>query len=257
MMNTPVDPRLAATLILIRETAAQPLQTLMVKRHQDIKFAGGAIVFPGGRVDSTDHALADRDNEDALKIAAIRETFEESGILLACHAATGAAVTKVVADRVLAKYRSALCNGEITFAAMLDEESLVAATDTLVPFARWITPPSRPKRFDTHFFLAGYSDDQDADHDGGEITEAIWISPHELLAAAIDGQYKLVFATRMNVERLAAFGTVEQVLDAIRSTPVVTVQPETIETPEGKRIRIPADAGYGGELFVSNDPASI
>lgn len=256
-MNNPVEPRPAATLILLRATSTQPVQTLMVKRHQDIKFAGGAYVFPGGRVDSADHHLADREGVDAFKIAAIRETFEESGILLACHAATGLSVAKVIADRVIAQYRSAICKGDVSFAEMLQNENLVAATKRLVPYARWITPPSKSKRFDTHFFITDYTEDQNAIHDGGEITEAIWISPVELIAAARSGQHKLVFATRMNVERLAAFSSVTDALNIIRATPVITVHPETINTPEGKRVRIPIEAGYGGELFVSNDPASI
>ncbi|MDP4796031.1 MAG: NUDIX domain-containing protein [Rhodospirillales bacterium] len=257
MTNEPVVPRPASTLILLRETAAQPVQTLMVVRHQDIKFAGGAIVFPGGRVDATDQALAETVDDDAFKIAAIRETFEESGILLAYHAASGAAVSQAIAVRALAEHRAAVCRGELSFADMLREKGLVAATDRLVPFAHWITPPNRVKRFDTHFFVARYGEDQLVDHDGGEITEAIWISPADLIRAALDGQYKLVFATRMNVERLAAYTTVEQALQKIRATPVVTVRPETIDTPDGKRVRIPAAAGYGGELFVSNDPLAI
>mgnify|MGYP002631562734 CR=1 FL=1 len=257
MAAPPVEPRPAATLILLRETPAQSMQVLMVKRHQDIRFAGGAVVFPGGRVDATDHALADSHKGDAFKIAAIRETFEESGILLACHAKTGAPVCKENADRMLSQYRADVCSGKFTFGEMLDKESLIADTNKLVAFAHWITPPNRVKRFDTHFFVAGYTEDQLAGHDGDEITETIWISPAELLTAAKAGHHKLVFATRMNVERLTAYGTVEQALKKIRATPFVTVRPETIDTHEGKRVRIPREAGYGGDLFVSNDPSAI
>tara|TARA_R110002095_G_scaffold216393_1_gene213454 strand:- start:15958 stop:16731 length:774 start_codon:yes stop_codon:yes gene_type:complete len=257
MLNTPVEPRPAATLILLRKASSRPMQILMVKRHQDIRFAGGAVVFPGGRVDATDHALADSDKGNAFKIAAIRETFEEGGILLAYHAKTGAPVSKINVDRVLSRYRTLISSGKLTFGEMLHKENLIADTNKLVPFAHWITPPNRVKRFDTHFFVAGYAEDQQADHDGGEITETIWISPAELLTAAKAGQHKLVFATRMNVERLATFKTVDHALKEIQATPVVTVRPETIDTHEGKRVRIPLAAGYGGELFVSNDPAAI
>ena len=257
MLNSPVVPNPAATLILLRETESQPLQTLMVKRHKDIKFAGGAIVFPGGRVDTEDHALAEQHKDDAFKIAAIRETFEESGILLACDAKTGTAVPKTMADRVLMQYRTAIHNGNLTFGKMLDKEGLIANTNKLLPFAHWITPPNRAKRFDTHFFIACCGENQKADHDGGEITETIWISPAELLQTARAGQHKLVFATRMNIERLAIFDTVDQAIDRIRTMPVVTVRPEIVDTDEGKRVRIPIEAGYGGELFVSNDPLAI
>lgn len=257
MLNNPVKPHPAATLIMLRETSNQPLQTLMVKRHTDIKFAGGAIVFPGGRVDTRDHSLAERHKADAFKIAAIRETFEESGILLACDAKTGTTVPKTMANRMLMQYRPAICNGNLAFGEMLDKEGLIADTNKLLPFAHWITPPNRAKRFDTHFFVTRYGEDQKATHDGAEITETIWISPAELLLATSAGHHKLVFATRMNVERLAVFNTVDQALKKIRTMPVVTVRPETVDTDEGKRVRIPLEAGYGGELFVSNDPSAI
>lgn len=257
MTDAPVQPRTAATLVLIRETTAQPLQTLMVVRHEAITFAGGAIVFPGGRVDDTDVALATTLGDDALKVAAIRETFEESGILLAYETLTHNVISKVTSARIVARYRNAVCAGDIAFGDMLRAENLSAATDRLVAFARWITPPSRPKRFDTHFFIAAYDDDHDVAHDGGEVTEAVWISPADLVQAAKEDRYKLVFATRMNLQRLAAFATVADALAKAGATPVVTVMPETVQTPTGRMIRIPADAGYGGELFITNDPPSI
>lgn len=257
MTDAPVQPRTAATLILVRETTAQPLQTLMVVRHEAITFAGGAIVFPGGRIDGTDIALATALGDDALKIAAIRETFEESGILLAYETSTRGTISKEASARIVARYRSAVCDGDITFGDMLRTENLNPATDRLIPFARWITPPARAKRFDTHFFIATCDDDHDAAHDGGETTEAIWISPADLVQAAKEERYKLVFATRMNLQRLAMSETVSDALAQARATPVVTVRPEAIDTPTGRMIRIPADAGYGGELFLTNDPPSI
>lgn len=257
MTDGPAEARPASTLILLRRTQSHPLQTLMVVRQKTIAFAGGAVVFPGGRVDASDHAHAGKDAGDAFKIAAIRETFEESGILLAHHSSTGDMVSKSTAERLQQQYRDAVCKGELAFADMLRAECLACAVDRLVPFAHWITPPSRSKRFDTHFFVAPYAEDQHAAHDDGEVTKAMWIAPPALLAAAKDDKYKLVFATRLNVERLCAFASVDEAIESARNTPVVTVRPESVETPEGRLVRIPAEAGYGGALFLPNDPVSI
>lgn len=257
MTGQPAAPRPAATLILLRKTDHHPLETLMVVRQEAIEFAGGAIVFPGGSVDTVDHAHAGGSEADAFKVAAIRETFEESGILLAYDKASGDTVHREVARELTEKYRHAVSGGELAFADMLNDAGLIAATDRLVPFAHWITPPSRSKRFDTHFFVTAYSEDQHVAHDEGEITRAVWISPSRLLSDAKDGKYKLVFATRMNVERLSAFTSIDEAIELINNTPVVTVRPESVQTPEGRMVRIPLEAGYGGEHFLSKDPTSI
>ncbi len=251
------EPRPAATLVLVRRTARCPLETLMVVRHAAIEFAGGAAVFPGGRVDASDLTDGSEDDDEAFKLAAIRETFEESGIVLAYDVAGGEMVSKARARALRETYRLAVSRGELAFADMLRDERLRPATDLLIPFAHWITPPSRKKRYDTYFFMASYDGDHEILHDDGEVTQAEWISPSALLSGAKSGRYKLVFATRLNVERLAAFASVEDAISTVRNTPVVTVHPESVETPEGRMVRIPADAGYGGEFFLSNDPSSI
>ena len=257
MSDHPPEPRPAATLILLRQSETQSLQTLMVVRQEKIVFAGGATVFPGGRVDSRDHEYADQIGDDAYKVAAIRETFEESGILLAYDRTGGNPVSRDTARQLTEHYRHPVANGELAFADMLEDAGLVAAVDRLVPFAHWITPPSRAKRYDTRFFVASYAEDQHVAHDDGEVTKAMWLAPSRLLADARDSKYKLVFATRMNVERLCTFTSVDEAMEAIRKTPVVTVRPESFQTPEGKMVRIPREAGYGGELFLSNDPVAI
>lgn len=257
MTDQPPEPRPASTLILLRKTDAYPLEALMVVRQTAIEFAGGAIVFPGGRVDDTDHTVDGQTDDGPFRFAAIRETFEESGILLAYERERGDLVSGKTAKRLLERYRIAILRGELSFADMLRTEGLCAATDLLVPFAHWITPPSRKKRYDTHFFVAACDMDHDILHDDGEVMKAIWIAPSMLLSEAKNDRYKLVFATRMNVERLAALASVEHAIETARNTPVVTVRPESVETSEGRMVRIPAAAGYGGELFLSNDPSSI
>jgi hypothetical protein len=132
------------------------------------------------------------------------------------------------------------------------------AADQVVPFAHWITPVVRPKRFDTHFFVARAPAAQIGGHDGVEAVESCWITPAGALAATAEGRYKLVFVTRMNLVRLTGFATAEDILAAARRTAIHTVCPEIVTGADGQRfMRIPAAAGYGGELFPATDMAPI
>ena len=209
----------------------------MVVRHHQIDFASGALVFPGGRVEAADAVLAGGDATAAFRIAAIRETWEECGILLA----TGG--TPLAAE------------GE--FAAMLAERGLVPDATCLAHFAHWITPIPVPKRFDTHFFLAAAPADQDALHDGHEAVDSVWIRPVDALAEAEAGTKKIVFPTRMNLNKLARSNSVAEAFAAARAKPVVTVQPIQRDTPEGRYLRIPIEADYDGEEFLAGDPPSM
>jgi 8-oxo-dGTP pyrophosphatase MutT (NUDIX family) len=255
--KTPVTPRDAATVMLLRD-APTGLEVFMMVRHDSMRFAAGALVFPGGSVDAADRELAEP-TMDAFQVAALRETFEECGILLA-RAAGGPAL--VAADRLLrleAKYRAALTTGELTLAAMLRAEDLTLAADLLVPFAHWITPASQPKRFDTRFYLAAAPPDQLGTHDGQEAVDSLWIAPAQAVTQTAAGRYKLVFATQLNLVKLARHKTVAEALDAARSATIVTVEPKHEKTgADGKRhLRIPAAADYGGEVFeVDLPPAS-
>ena len=216
-------PRPASTILLLRDGAAG-LEVFMVVRNRAIDFAGGALVFPGGRVEEADAALG-----EPFRIAAIREAFEESGILLALRG-----------DEMLAEHS---LPREGDFHALLAEHALTPAADALVHFAHWITPADMPKRFDTHFYLAEAPARQVGLHDGGEAVESVWITPAQALAEADAGARVLVFATRLNLVRLASFATVHQALGG--AGPVVTVCPEPFERDGATWMRIPADAGYG------------
>lgn len=209
----------------------------MVVRHHQIDFASGALVFPGGRVEAADAVLAGGDATAAFRIAAIRETWEECGILLATPG------TPLAAE------------GE--FAAMLAERGLVPDATCLAHFAHWITPIPVPKRFDTHFFLAAAPADQDALHDGHEAVDSVWIRPVDALAEAEAGTRKIVFPTRMNLNKLARSNSVAEAFAAARAKPVVTVQPIQRDTPEGRYLRIPIEADYDGEEFLAGDPPSM
>lgn len=209
----------------------------MVVRHHQIDFASGALVFPGGRVEAADAVLAGGDADLAFHVAAIRETWEECGVLLA---RPGTAVA-----------------AEGDFAAMLSARGLMPDVSALALFAHWITPIPVPKRFDTKFFLAAAPADQEALHDGGEAVDSVWIRPTDALAAAEAGTRKVVFPTRMNLAKLARSNSVAEAFAAARAKPVVTVQPIQRNTPEGRYLRIPIEADYGGEEFLAGDPPSM
>ena len=150
------------------------LEVFMVVRHHEIDFASGALVFPGGRMEPVDAELAencrrgrprlefDDDPLGPFKIAAIREAYEECGLLLARPQGD---------ERLVAAGRVAALDRTAPFAALMSSEGLIPATDLLVPFARWITPAFLPKRFDTHFFLALAPPEQALAHDGREAVE--------------------------------------------------------------------------------------
>jgi 8-oxo-dGTP pyrophosphatase MutT (NUDIX family) len=235
-MPDPAPARPASTVLLLRD-GARGLEVFMVVRHHEIDFASGALVFPGGRVEASDAVLAGGDAAGAFRVAAVRETWEECGVLLAAPGTPPAA--------------------EGDFAAMLAARGLVPDSDGLAHFAHWITPLTIPKRFDTHFFLAAAPADQDALHDGHEAVDSVWIRPTDALAAAQAGTRKVVFPTRMNLQKLAAHASVAEAFGAARATPVVTVLPEMRMTEAGRVLRIPIEAGYGAAEFLAGDPPSM
>lgn len=235
-LREPVLARPASTVLLLRD-GARGLEVFMVVRHRAVDFASGALVFPGGSVDAADLVLAGGDPAEAFRIAAIRETFEECGVLL------GRAGKAVPADGA--------------FAAALAERGLMPATDALALFAHWITPLPVPKRFDTHFYLAPAPADQNALHDGHEAVDSVWIRPADALAEAESGTRKVVFPTRMNLTKLARHATMADAFATARTTPVVTVLPEMRMTEAGRVLRIPLAAGYGAEEFLAGDPPSM
>ena len=261
---TPPVPRLAATILLLRDSA-QGMEVFMVVRHQQIDFASGALVFPGGKLAPGDsearvHArcsgIADLGAEEiALRVGAIREAFEESGILLARSGRDGAAIDP---DRLAAlgqRYRRGLDRGEIAIADMLEAEDLVLSCGELVPFAHWVTPPFMPKRFDTFFYLAVAPADQLGMHDGFEAVDSAWLTPPTIIADEAAGRRTLVPATLLNVRKLGFRDSVAAALAAARAAPVVKVEPELVRGPQGSVLKIPEAAGYGVSEFTMDVPA--
>ena len=240
----------AATVLIVRD-GANGLEVFMVKRHHQIDFVAGALVFPGGKVSKGDYDAGLSDFSDgavgwspemrALGAAAIREAFEESGILFAREAGCPVFVTS---DRLagLEHYRHPLEKGEIGLIDMLRKERLNIAFDTLAHFAHWITPDNMPKRFDTHFFVAAAPSGHAGSHDGRESVDSIWISP----AAAIADRKKwnVIFPTKLNLMKLAKSKTVADALAAADAEKPLTVTPWVEQGPDGPILKIRDDAGY-------------
>jgi 8-oxo-dGTP pyrophosphatase MutT (NUDIX family) len=267
-MSLQATARRAATVLLLRD-GLNGTEVFMVVRHHAIDFASGALVFPGGRVEESDYHLAERAADCpnpsgldvtamAFRIAAIRETFEECGVLLARPRGSPKLVDAATLKRLEQQHRDLLNAGSIGFDEVLASEELLPAPDLLVHFAHWITPAEQPKRYDTQFFLAEAPVEQLAVHDGHEAVESIWITPAEALKGAESGQFKLVFATARNLVKLRRSQTVKSAMDAARGTMVVTVQPLASKLGGTRRLlRIPVEADYGGgEFIVDMAPAS-
>jgi 8-oxo-dGTP pyrophosphatase MutT (NUDIX family) len=263
--------RPASTILLLRDSTGTDgngaddqgrgeIEVFMMVRHYEIDFNSGALVFPGGSVDKGDQDIIAKpelysggDGLDeatiSFRIAAIRETFEESGILLARPSGSTTLVDAKRASEIEAASRALLCEGKTTFLKVLTDNGMLLSLDELVPYAHWITPEGMPKRFDTWFFLAAAPPDQVGAHDGKESTDSIWLSPREALAGGESGRFKLPFPTTRNLIKLGEHRTVKAALDEARGKPVVTVMPVMTRENGGRQLRIPAEAGYDGEVF--------
>jgi 8-oxo-dGTP pyrophosphatase MutT (NUDIX family) len=260
MANEPGVARPASTVLLLRKGDTSSIEIFMMVRHYQIEFASGALVFPGGSVDASDreivsmpalYACVDGSDDETLafRIAGIRETFEESGILLVREQGSHDLIAASRASMIADAHREALCKSEISFAQILADNSLVLALDLLVPYAHWITPENMPKRFDTWFFLAEAPPEQLGAHDGRESTDSIWLCAQDALDGGANGRFTLPFPTTRNLIRLAKQANVETALDAARRMDVVTVMPIMTKIGDRRQLRIPAEAGYDGDVF--------
>ena len=256
--------RPASTILLLRDSAGPDgkgeIEVFMMVRHYEIDFNSGALAFPGGSVDASDKEIIARPelysggeglDQAALsfRIAAIRETFEESGILLARPRGSNHLVDAKRASEIEAGHRTALCESKISFEKVLTDSGMALALDLLVPYAHWITPEGMPKRFDTWFFLAAAPPEQAGAHDGKESTDSIWLSPREALAGGDSGRFKLPFPTTRNLIRLGKQPSVQAALDDMSGKAIVTVMPVMTKLNGGRQLRIPLEAGYDGEVF--------
>jgi 8-oxo-dGTP pyrophosphatase MutT (NUDIX family) len=225
---TPVTPRRAATVMLLRDTGAGPA-VHMLRRRASMAFAAGAYAYPGGGVDprDDDHRVrwagptrawwADRLGVDeaaaqAIVCAAVRETFEEAGVLLA-----GPGPDSVVGDTTGADWeadRAALVARELSFSAFLERRGLVMRSDLLGAWARWITPEFEPRRYDTWFFVAVLPEGQRTRNASSEADRTVWIRPEEAAAGYDKGELLMMPPTIATLRTLAAYGTAAEALAA-------------------------------------------
>jgi glyoxylase-like metal-dependent hydrolase (beta-lactamase superfamily II)/8-oxo-dGTP pyrophosphatase MutT (NUDIX family) len=256
MTPTLLIPRPAATLILARDGAQGP-EIFMMQRTLKASFVAGAYVFPGGAVDpgdqdacwsgsgGLDDASASRilgmeNGGLAYWVAAVRECFEESGLLLASDAAG-----KTPDAAELAALRARAAAGELDFNALCRERGLFPALSSLRYFSHWITPPGLPRRFDTRFFLAAAPAEQIAAADQVETIAHAWLRPEEALARQQRGEIEMVFATVQTLKALSGFDSVAALLahaHALEAVPAL--MPRVSTGSKGRRMLLPGDRAY-------------
>lgn len=253
-MTPPSDVVIPSSTVLLLRDDRGPFEVFMVQRNHQIDFAASALVFPGGEVDPADRDPALRtactgaehldDESFAVRVSAVRETFEECGVLLARRCDDGELLPESEVRPLETRYRTDLVAGRITLRDIIASHDLSLALDVLVPFAHWITPAFMPKRFDTHFFLVPAPRDQVAAHDGEESVDSIWIEPQAAVADAQAKRRPIIFPTLRNLVKLARSTNAAEAIARARSAPVVTVLPTVGKGATGPVIRIPAEADY-------------
>jgi 8-oxo-dGTP pyrophosphatase MutT (NUDIX family) len=231
----------AATLIVWRDPdpgeANQPM-ILVVERSAGMAFAAGAIVFPGGRVDEVDRRLAADigRSQDAAKVAAVRETIEETGIAPCLEGMVDAAKGRELQDAL---------HAGADFGELLADHSLSLDLDALIPFARWMPAFKQPRKFDTLFFLArAPAGDWQPHPQQGECVAAEWASPSELVARVGRGDAAAIFPTKRNLERLAEHAIFNAAAADARAHQIDTIVPWIEEINGVRHVRIPDGRGY-------------
>ena len=234
----------AATVVVFRNAAdGDPPELLMVTRSRNMVFAGGAAVFPGGRVDPADFDLAATLNtslpvhEAAHRIAAIRETLEETGLAIGVTGPVDAAIAQAARAMLLESGKLAPVLAAMDWLLTLDE---------VLPFARWFPKNERlPRLFDTRFYLANLGTGAvDIAVDETENTKLYWITAQGALDAAERGDLSIIFPTRRNLERLAQFPDFAAAAEDCARFPVQTITPHIAERDGRRWLCIPEDAGY-------------
>ena len=258
--------REAATVVLIRNRKQGPPEMLMVQRHAEDKFAAGAFVFPGGVLEDNDFSEAAIDLSPRLPpaqaislipdagspekalgffVAAIRETFEEAGILLARTAAGEHWHPDTSQEAELREARDALHEGRLDFVPWMHDMGLSLATDHFRYFAHWITPEARPIRFDTHFFVIEVDKRLQAEADQREVQDHVWVTADEVLARHKAGDVSLVGATRVNLQLISEYANAADAVAGLSAREVVPIMPKLHKTKDGSvRPVFPWDPEY-------------
>jgi 8-oxo-dGTP pyrophosphatase MutT (NUDIX family) len=256
------------------------LEVCMLRRHLDSDFVGGAYVFPGGKVDDADRGeqaaatCVGRSDAEASAllgvergglsfwVGALRECFEEAGVLLCYRTGASAGATLVDAtdpstrQRLIAMRAGLVAAGhDADFLAACAAEGLRLAVDRVHYFSHWITPEPAPKRYDTRFFVAALPPGQVPVHDDHETVDTVWVQPADALARAQAGEFDLIFPTMKNLEAISRFDTSAQLLDAAAAVErVPTVLPRVVVDDRGFRILLPGDEGYDEAMAAPAGP---
>ena len=259
------DARPSSTVLLARGGSSGP-EILMVERHRDVAF-GATYAFPGGVLETADVAarafcqgLDDHAASDCLGVAsngldyysaAIRELFEETGVLLARHGDGRWAFAKPQVDQdALCRLRERYVSGAERWEELLAANALHLAVDVLNYVSHWETPIIRAKRFSTRFFVTELPPGQAVQHDGVEIVDSQWLRPANALRLGESGEIKLPFPTTRTLQQIAAFETVSELMTWARKRNAALIQcvrPVVIAGKNGFRITIPGDPDYPGD----------
>jgi 8-oxo-dGTP pyrophosphatase MutT (NUDIX family) len=255
------EPRQAATVLLLRD-GLPGLEVYLLRRTKGMPFAGGMTAYPGGGVDERDGDVeiawhgpppaqwaeafgCDERMARELVCAAVRETFEEAGVLLAGDPQGGSVVPDVSGDD-WEEQRKALLTRELSLAELLAGRGLAVRSDLLRPFAHWITPPAEPRRYDTNVCAAALPVGQEARHVSGEADEASWLTPSAALAELSAGARPMLPPTTHTLGQLAPFADVAAALAGSPPEPLHPISPTFEKTadgmwavlPDGTRIRL-------------------
>jgi 8-oxo-dGTP pyrophosphatase MutT (NUDIX family) len=242
-MDPQTKPRLASTILPVRD-GANGIEVVMLRRNLRSDFVGGFYVFPGGSLDESDtEASWERfvvgvDEAKASSrlgvprgglahyVAALRETFEESGLLVAVTA-SGHALSP---QAPLAAWRDDVLRGAISFSDLLERESLVLDCRHVGYFAHWVTPEGSPRRFDTRFFVVPAPTGQEPSHDESETVASRWATAHGALEAHRRGEFEMILPTVTTLEMVGRFDRVDDLLAevaALREIP--RIQPVMVD----------------------------
>jgi 8-oxo-dGTP pyrophosphatase MutT (NUDIX family) len=258
-MAETLNPRPAATVLTLRD-APNGYEILMVRRNVRSEFMGGVFVFPGGALDDDDQAVPvfGLDDEGAslrlgltqgglgYHVAALRELFEEAGLLVVCDEQGRDVLYDDAAERArLDAYRSALNADETTLSEVVRAEGVCLDLRRIEYLAHWITPVVMPRRYDTRFFVVQAPEGQRASHDQGETTDLRWLRPGDALIAHERGEIEMVMPTIRNLQAIAPYSTAQEVLTfASTQEGIEAVHPRALQRDGELVILLPGDEGY-------------
>jgi 8-oxo-dGTP pyrophosphatase MutT (NUDIX family) len=261
-----VVPKKAATVILLRDKDPEGFDVFLLRRHEKSSFMGGNFVYPGGRVDREDGSLATGSFskgitfEEAQKIlggalspgesfaywiAALRELFEEAGVLLAYDQAGKLLELRYRNEwERFRTYRESLQNRKISISEIAEKENLLFALDQLHYYTHWITPEARSERFDTYFFLARYPSGQEASPDQKETTAGVWLTPRKALEENLTGEVILSPPTLKTLEDLSRFRSTEDIFHSLKKEDIQPILPVLTKISDHALLVFPWDPEY-------------